>query len=292
MKRIITIVFLVVITSKARAQSESAFTFSNYHMNIINPAFAGVNDETVILSSVRKQWSGVEYAPETQAISFGTTLGKNLGFGLSVVNDVSFVEKQTFLGADFSYKLQLGRDSDLYFGVRLGGSTFNVNTAGLESYNIISDPNLSSISEFNPNVGVGLIFKTEKLYVSLSAPRLLNSYSAKNNDLKANLFSQTPHFYLGSGYNIDLDTASFLELKPSLLLSYVKGAPLTYELNTMLDINDVFEIGVLYRNEATYAAKSIIKISNRFFFGFAYEISSRELASAGNTNEFFIRFKF
>lgn len=292
MKKILSIVLLVLISSNAYSQSESVFTFSNYHMNVYNPAYVGADEETIITSSLRKQWTGVQYAPETQAVSFGTTLGNNLGFGLSVINDVTFIEKQTFLGADFSYKLQLNRDSNLYFGIRLGGSTFNVNTAGLEAYNVISDPNLSNISAFNPNAGVGILYKREKLYVSLSAPRLLNSYSAKNNDLKANLFSNTPHFYLGTGYNFDLDSSSFFELKPSLLISYVKGAPISFEINTMLDIDDIFEIGMLYRNESTFAAKSIIKVSNRFFFGFAYEISQKELANAGNTNEIFIRFKF
>lgn len=290
MKKIVYIVLLVLPTLFVHAQQESAFTFSNYHMNVINPAYVGVDGETTLTASVRKQWAGVQFAPQTQAVSFGTTLGNNLGFGVSIMNDVTFVEKQTFVGLDFSYKLSLNRDSNLYFGLKAGGSTYNVNLAGLETYNIISDPNLGSISAFNPNIGVGLLFKMENFYASLSVPRLLNTTIAKTNDLKAFPLSDTPHFYLGLGHNFDLNEN--IQLKPSLLFRYVKGAPLSFELNAMFDISQVIELGVLSRNPDTYAAKSIIKINDRLQLGFAYEIASSQLAVAGSTNEFFMNFKF
>lgn len=290
MKKIVYIVLLVLPTLFVHAQQESVFTFSNYHMNVINPAYVGVDNETTLTASVRKQWAGVQFAPETQAVSFGTTLGRNLGFGVSIMNDVTFVEKQTFVGLDFSYKLSFDRDSNLYFGLKAGGSTYSVNTAGLETYNVISDPNLASISSFNPNIGIGLLYKMDNFYVSFSIPRLLNTTVLKTDDVKAFPLSDTPHYYLGSGHNFDL--SGTIKLKPSVLLRYVKGAPFSYELNTMFDYNNLFELGVLYRNKDTYAAKSIIKISERFQLGFAYEIASRQLAAAGNTNEFFMNFKF
>lgn len=40
-------------------------------------------------------------------------------------------------------------------GIKAGGNTYEVNTSGLKTYNIVSDPNLQPISRFNPNVGVG-----------------------------------------------------------------------------------------------------------------------------------------
>lgn len=290
MKKLLQLVLFVLPTLFVHAQQESAFSFSNYHMNIVNPAYAGVNEETLLIASIRKQWSGVQFAPETQAVSFGTTLGKNLGFGVSIMNDVTFIEKQTYVGFDISYKLKINDISNLYFGLKVGGSTFSVNTAGLETYNVISDPSLTSISSFNPNFGMGLLYKMENFYVSFSMPRVLSTTMAKTDDIKVFSFSDSPHYFLGSGHNFDLSAT--LQLKPSVLFRYVKGAPFSYELNTMFDYNNLFELGVLYRNKDTYAAKSIIKISDRFQLGFAYEFASKQLASAGNTNEFFMVFKF
>lgn len=290
LKKIVIIVLLGLPTFIVQAQQESAFTFSNYHMNVINPAYVGVDDETSFTASVRNQWSGVQFAPQTQAVSFGTVIGNNLGFGVSIMNDVTFVEKQTFVGLDFSYKLSFDRFSSLYFGLKAGGSTYNVNLAGLETYNVISDPNLGSISSFNPNIGIGLLYKMENFYLSFSIPRLLNTTVAKTNDIKAFPLSESPHFYLGSGHNFDIND-SFI-FKPSILFRYVKAAPFSVELNAMFDYNNLFEIGLLYRSTDTYAAKTIININDRFQLGFAYEIASRQLANAGTTNEFFMNFKF
>jgi type IX secretion system PorP/SprF family membrane protein len=295
MTKIITyIVFSIIqlITFFSFAQQEPALLFTTNHMNLINPAFASLDDESYVRSSVNKQWSGVQFAPETQAISFGTPLGNNLNLGLSVVNDKTFVEKETFIGVDLSYKLQLDRVSNLYFGVKMGASNYNVNVAGLETYNVSADPALSSISNFNPNVGIGVVYKINTFYVSFSVPKLLNTVRAKNSDGYAALFSDTPHLYLGSGYDVFLDDSNEFTLKPSVLLRYVNGAPLAIDLNAMIDYNDKFELGFLYRTSSVVALKAMIKISNRFYAGYGYEMGSAQLANAGNSNEFFMQFKF
>jgi hypothetical protein len=62
---------LLLIGSSAFAQQEGSFAFYKYHMNVINPAYSGVDGQTVITSSMRNQWSGVADAPKTQAVSFG-----------------------------------------------------------------------------------------------------------------------------------------------------------------------------------------------------------------------------
>ena len=83
---------LLLFSSALFAQQETTFSLYRYHMNMVNPAYAGVDGQTVFTGSVRRQWTGVDQAPETQAVSFGTSVGKNLGLGISVVNDKVFVE--------------------------------------------------------------------------------------------------------------------------------------------------------------------------------------------------------
>src|SRR5690606_28447645 len=116
--------------------------------------------------------------PETKTVSFGTPLGKNVGIGISVVNDKTFVENQTVFGIDFSYHLKMNDATDLYLGIKAGGNFYDVNTTGLETYNIIEDPALGSISNFNPNIGAGVLLKHDKWYASLSVPKLLSTTRA------------------------------------------------------------------------------------------------------------------
>jgi hypothetical protein len=67
---------LLLFSSALFSQQESIFTSYRYHMNMVNPAYAGIDNETILVSSIRKQWVGIENAPETQAVSFGTNMKK------------------------------------------------------------------------------------------------------------------------------------------------------------------------------------------------------------------------
>ena len=296
MKRIHNILALaLLLTSSAlMAQQETAYSFYRQHMNLVNPAYAGMDSVTVATSTLRKQWTGIADAPETQAVSFGTSLGKILGFGMTVINDKTFIEKQTYVSVDFSYKLKMSETADLYFGMKAGGNFYDVNTTGLETYNIQSDPALGSINTFNPNVGVGAVYKEGPMYISLSIPRLLNTKKAKNELGYSMVATDSPHIYLSGGYDIPLQGEfSTLVLKPSAMLRYVAGAPVSLDITTLLQIDKTFELGGMYRTDKAYAAMATVLISNRLLFGFAYEMSTQPtLAAARNTNEILLQFKF
>ncbi len=290
----IVTILVLLISSSALAQQETVYTFYRQHMNLVNPAYAGMDSITVATSTLRKQWTGIASAPETQAVSFGTSLGKKVGFGITVVNDKTFIEKQTLVSLDFSYKLKMSETADVYFGLKAGGNSYNVNTTGLAMYTIQSDPALASINTFNPNVGVGAVYKEGSMYVSLSIPRLLNTKKATNKAGYASLATDSPHFYLSGGYDLPLDGQfSTLILKPSAMLRYLAGAPVSLDITTMLQIDKTFELGVMYRTDKAYAAMATVVISKRLLFGYAYEMSARpELAAAKNTNEILLQFKF
>lgn len=284
---------LLLFSSMLFAQQESLFTTYRYHMNIVNPAYAGVDGETVLATTIRQQWTGIKDAPKTQALSFGTSVGSNLGLGVSMVYDKTFVEKQTQLGLDVSYKIQVGALTDLYLGIKAGGNFYNVNTSGLETYVPQSDPALATINQFNPNVGVGALLKNDKFFVSLSVPRILNTERARNKDGYTAVATDRAHVYLSSGYDFDLETATSLILKPSFMMRYVNGAPLSVDLNLMLQIEKFLEIGGSYRVDNAYAGILGLNISNRMTLGYAYEVNTgKVIASAKNSNEFFLRFKF
>ncbi|MCP2029286.1 type IX secretion system PorP/SprF family membrane protein [Flavobacterium sp. HSC-32F16] len=284
---------LLLFSSMLFAQQETILTAYRYQMNVINPAYAGADRETILSTTFRKQWTGIENAPETQAVSFGTPIGEKIGIGISMVYDKTFIEKQTQLGIDFSYKLQVGALTDLYLGIKAGGNFYNVNTSGLETYIPQSDPALTNINQFNPNVGVGALLKNDKYFVSLSVPRILNTERAKDKDGYAAVATDKPHVYLSSGYNFDLETTTLLLLKPSFMARYVNGAPISLDLNLMLQIQEFFEIGGSYRVNNAYAGIAAITISQHLTFGYAYEANTgKVMASSKNSNEFFLRFKF
>lgn len=290
-----TILFgvLLLISTSLFSQQEGIITNYMYHMNVYNPAFVGVDGETLITSSFRQQWTGIKDAPSAEAVSFGTSLGKNLGIGVSLYNSNTFVESQTFTAIDFSYRLKLSEATNMYMGLKAGGNFYNLNTSGLETYNVMTDPSVNSISNFNPNVGVGALLKGNGWHASLAVPRLLTTDRADNEEGIVTAALAKPHVYATAGYDLTLNATIDLVLKPSTMVRYVSGAPVSLDINTMLSFDHSFEIGATYRTDAAYAALMNITIKKHLVIGYAYEMSSRkELASAKNTNEFLVRFLF
>ena len=292
MKKVINILAgaLLLFSSALFAQQESTFTLYRYHMNMINPAYAGVDGQTVFTGSVRRQWTGINGAPETQGVSFGTSLGKNLGLGISVANDKVFVEKQNVVGVDFSYKVKVDDVADLYLGLKAGGSFYNVNTSDLT---VIQQNDVSLVSEstFNPNIGVGALLKSKSFYMSLSIPTLINSENSRNlRSTDRKIAVHKPHVYWSSGYDINLNPSASLVLKPSFMLRYVNGSPVSVDLNTMLKLQQYVELGGMYRTDKTYAGIVNFTVSKKLMAGYAYEANSGEFQGMGISHEFFIKF--
>lgn len=274
------------------AQQESSSAFYKYHMNMVNPAYAGVNDQTLFTASTRKQWIGIKGEPETHVLSFGTNVGSNLGLGISMVSDRTFIEKQTMLGIDFSYKVKMSETADLYLGIKAGGNFYDINASSLETYFPQSDPALLNINHFNPNAGVGALLRQEKYFISLSVPRMLNTKRSKESEGTAIMATDKPHVYLSMGCDLDLNSEASLVLKPSMMLRYVNNAPVSLDVNAMLEIQKNFEIGTTYRNDGFFVGLVDLTISKRLMIGYAYEVSTRQGFSGKNTNEFVGRFKF
>lgn len=295
MKKVKHILFscsLLLFGSAIYAQQESIITMYKDQMNIVNPAYSGVDGTSLSIGN-RKQWIGVNNAPETQMFVFGTSVGKNLGIGISAINDKTFIEKQTNVGIDFSYKLKVSQETDIYLGIKAGANFYDVNTAALLTYNPSSDPALMSLSSFNPNVGVGVLLKKENGYLSLSIPRLLNSVTAQSQGNEIYVSTDRTHLYFSGGYEYNLESRSELVLKPSFMLRYVNGAPLSVDYNLGLSFYKSFELGVVYRPNNAVGGMFKINISNRFILGYAYEVTTRsDLTQSMKTNEFLLKYNF
>lgn len=291
--KIIICVILLVCSNSTFAQQESIIALYKDQMNLVNPAYAGVDGQTNLAVGYRKQWVSVNNAPTLKTAMFGANMGKNLGLGLSIVNNSVYIEKETFVGVDFSYKLIINPTLDLYLGIKAGGNFYNVNTSALQLYDGQSDVALNSRNTFNPNFGLGALLKSDNAYLSLSIPRVLNTERSRLNDGKVAVATDRPHFYLSAGYDYDLENLSMMVLKSSFMLREVSGAPVSVDFNVGASFLDTFEIGVMYRPNNASGANARINISKNLLFGYAYEINTqKELTSALTTHEFLLKYRF
>ncbi len=286
----------LLVSIVAFAQQDGNITLYQKHLNIINPALVGVQGETTFISTFRSQWQELQDPPELQAFSFGMPLKNNIGIGLSIVNDKVFIEKQTALNIDVSYQLQLQNELFLYLGIKGGANFYNIDTAKLQNYNADGSSNnsatLEDVSRFNPNIGIGAYLYHKDFYVSLSTPRLLSNERLNEENGVSGVSSERMHLYLSGGYNFAINN-DFL-LKPSTMLRYVSGAPISTDITVATSYKEKVELGAIFSTDDAYGGFFTFKLTDWMDLGYAYSTSSKvEFSSvAGGIHEFFIKFGF
>lgn len=289
-KNILQIALLLVV-GNLFGQQQPNYTLYRYTMNVINPAYAAWDGETTFTSNIRSQWVNIENAPETKSFFAATPINDRIGLGVSVVTDEVFIEKTTSFNLDISYYLPLNRDLDLYLGLKAGGRTFNVDADGLANINLPLDPALGNVDTgFRPNVGLGAYLVHEKYFISFSIPSLILSDRINRNNGRVTIGTDKTHAFLSGGYNFEINNRT--ELRPSTLVRYVDGAPLSADLTAAIRYVERYEGGISYRTDAAWAAFFTINLTDWLDFGYAYEGSLRtELSSvSGGTHEFLVRF--
>jgi type IX secretion system PorP/SprF family membrane protein len=290
MKKLILILFALVIAQEISAQQDPQYTQYMYNMNVINPAYAGISEGLSIGALYRSQWVGLDGGPETFTFNIHSPVGKQLALGLSVISDKIGPVEETNAYVDVSYTIPVGMETRLAFGVK-GGFTFH--NIGLVDLTLV-DPNdpffAQNINETTPNIGAGVYFyKPNKYYISASVPNILNGVHLDANGTK--IGSETEHFFAAAGYVFDL--SNNFKLKPHALLKYATDAPISYDLNANLFMYDLVEVGVGYRLDDSFSGMVNFQVMDNLRIGYAYDAIQSDLDIVTNSShEVFINFDF
>jgi type IX secretion system PorP/SprF family membrane protein len=284
------LVFLLVGTMYS--QQEANYALYRYTMNAVNPAYAGADGDMSFTANFRSQWQGVQDAPETQSLFFAMPMGERVGLGLSVINDATFIENETGVYIDFSYRLPVSENTNLFLGLKAGGSTYSLDQDNLRVLGFPSDPAVNNIDNgFKPNVGIGAYLMNDQYFVSLSSPNLL---SPERVDVgTGTVTNKKPHIYLAGGYNFGLGGGD-TEFRPSAILKYVDGAPVSVDITAAFKFLNKFEVGAIYRTDKAFGGVAMLDLADWMSVGYGYESSSRnEITNISDgTHEVLIRFNF
>ena len=221
-------IFLILWLASLTTFAQQDPLYSQYLINplLINPAYAGLNNNFNAMVGYRTQWTGFDGQPQTLNVSSHTSLVDNkAGAGFLLVQDRLGNIATTEFNTSFSYKLIL-KEQTFSFGMQAGLQNFRSNYSSLN----LSDPtDLAFTGNENItrlNLGAGVILKSEKYLIGLSVPRLLPS-SFNNGGQEFELYNQ--HFYLFEPYvfieviNIGTKQIEMLIVKFKLLPAIVKS---------------------------------------------------------------------
>jgi len=288
MKSRLLLFLLILVGISSQAQQDAQFTQYMYNTINVNPAYAGSRGVTSIFGMHRTQWVGIEGAPQTNSFSVNTPLGESkVGLGLSVISDKIGPTVDNNLAADFSYTIQTSDTYKLAFGIKAGGSFFNLDVSRLDPNNPI-DPSLTNYNKFNPQLGAGLYLHSEKTYVGVSVPNFLQTNRYNDNDVA--IYSPKMTYYFIAGHVFDLSPS--VQCKPALLTKLVNGAPLQVDLSGNFLIMDKFTLGVAYRWDAAVSGLAGFQVSESLFIGYGYDYETTQLQKYNSgSHEVFLRYE-
>ena len=276
--QIITVILFLLFGFDSFAQQDPMYTQYMYNTLAVNPGYAGSRDALSITGLIREQWVGINGAPSTQSLVLHSPIyNDNMGLGLSVVNDQVGPIHQTMLFADYSYSIQTTVNAKLAFGLKAGVNILQADLLGLQS-TVNGDPSIYNVdNRLLPNVGVGVYYYSDKGYIGLSVPKLLEqtiqSYDSGTNTAREDI--ERRHYFLIGGYVFDLSEK--IKFKPSFLVKAVQGAPLSVDLSGNFFFNDKFGVGLAHRLDDSFSGLLQYYVTPQFRIGYAYDFTMTEL---------------
>ena len=214
---------------------------------------------------------------------------KKIGLGFSFINDELGYQNFTYLYGDFSYTIQVSAKTKLAFGLKAGFTAYSVDQELLLAEP--DDPAIFGINDrFSPNIGAGAFLHSNRWYVGLSAPRILNTDDV-DGDIEA---LERVSYYLTGGYVFDI--SAMTKFKPAFLVKATNGAPISYDLTANFLFNEKFWLGAAYRfneNTGAFGALADFQVSPQLRLGYAYDhpISDIRPYSSG-THEILLMYEF
>jgi len=288
MKKIILFICIMIPWSNAFSQQERQLSHYMYDLISVNPASAGSTDKISTHGIYRKQWVGIDGAPEDIVLNLDAPFRlfkADHGVGVSIWRDRLGFNEDIALSLSYAYKFHIGNGT---LGLGFSGNFLNRQLEGEweipnSPIHVAGDDAIpqGKQNEIMIDMGAGLFYRTEELYVGISSTHLLQNefvYQSETTSGASEAKEQIiRRFYLNAGYNLQLSNPAF-ELQPSMMLS--SDTKITkIDLNATVMYNKKFWVGVSYRVGAAIVGMIGIEVLNGLKIGYSYDFATSALTN-------------
>ncbi len=277
LKAIIFTISTVLMGYEATAQQlpeSNLYTFNKYN---INPAYSGYDDCLEIYGSHLSQWVGIDGSPSTNYFSAHSGIGENMGIGGGIIQDKASFVSRFSAKLSYAYRIQLGDDHNLRFGLSAGLFQVKVDASSAIvddlSDEVVSGGAQSGMS-FNSDFGVFYSIKGFQLGVSI--PQIFET-QAKLNYEGVDGFTERRHYVVYTGYDWVLNDK--FNFEPSVLFKTAQSGVNQFDFNGTFTYNKLISLGAGYRTHVGLLARLGVNIKDLFYLGYAYEFSGANISS-------------
>lgn len=293
MKYLAAILFFLLTSVNSFSQFYPIY--SQYMMNgmVLNPGYTGSRGTFALSSSYRKQWVGMEGAPEITTFSAHAPLKNDkVALGLLVFNESIGIKNTTGIFANYAYHIHAG-SGRLSFGLKGGVHIINADFSSIRT--VEEDPVFTSgLSSYTlPNFGVGFYYYTDKAFFGASVPRLL-SYRERSSRNSYEIYHDIKQYNFLITTGVMIQFSKEFMFKPSFLIKYSQVSPLQVDLNGNFIIKDFLWLGGSWRiDDNTLVGIIEIQVNDQFKIGYSYDYNTGDLSTFNNgTHEIVVRYEF
>lgn len=288
MKKLLAVVAAGCLSTMALAQQDPQFSQNMFNKLWVNPATAGSNEAICATLLYRAQWVSFDGAPKSGVLSLEAPLFSNkAGVGLSINTDEIGFEKSLTAKLAGAYRFNLGNG---HLGLGLDASLVQNSIDGKFTApdGIANDPAIpqSSVSGTAFDLGGGLYYNSEKLYIGVSSTHLMESKV----DLDKFSKEYKRHYYGMIGYTFELTPS--VSLKPMVFVKNVTDNT-TIDVNLNAHFNNKFWAGVSWRNEDAIVGMLGLTLIENLRLGYSYDFTTSKLKDySDGTHEIMLGYCF
>jgi type IX secretion system PorP/SprF family membrane protein len=244
-----------------------------------NAAYAGSSEGICATAIYRDQWSGFEGAPKSAVVNIDAPVSfLHGGLGLSVLAlDELGSENTLNIKLSYAFRFNVGA-GNLALGIDAGFLQKSIDGFGTGDYIDPNDPVIPESGQSGsviPDMGAGIYYNSDKLYIGASASHLTEPV-IEYGDFKTEM---ARHYYFMAGYRFEFSPA--LSLIPSVHVKNVADQTQA-DINANLHFNNRFWIGASYRLEDAAIVMAGLNILPNLRLGYSYDMTMSDLQDYSN----------
>jgi len=271
--------------------------YSQYFHNpfILNPSLTGQDDVTEVFLIHRSQWSNIPGKPVTTALTLdGPIKAKKIGLGLSLYSDKTDFTDRIGVYGTFSYRLNIGENSQVLFGLALGGLENRVDFTKAVVKDT-DDPSLLTGYEkkatIDGNFGMSYVWKD--LQFGVAVPQILGtSFKYARNNTRA-YYDLYRHYLASLQYKIYVNSDKNISVTPLALVRFMPEAPIQYDINAIFNWKDIAWFAVSYRSNYAVGINARVRINKSINLGYTYDLITSAINTySGTSHEIMLGYTF
>lgn len=295
MKKILSISIALLVVAVTQAQQLPLY--SNYFFTpyTFNPAMSGYSGVTEIALVHKRQWTGVQGAPNTSALAINGDLNEmKFGWSVYAYNDQTDIVSRSAIYGSYAYHVRFTEKNTLSLGLSAGYLNNAIDQSAInveDGFDPLLFANLNNGGKFDINFGFNL--KLGDFMLGASVPQLLAptvEYSGNfSSPIQYNLLR---HYIVHTQYDIRFQNDRMV-LSPFIMMRAADNVQPQVDAGLMFDYKEYFFVGAAFRSNYAVTGNVGVHLTENLTLGYAYDFSTSEYAyTLGNSHEFMLRWRF